>query len=179
MLLSISTFFSSLVMTGGVMFWIVMIAAFICMTWSLALDEPRWTTFTIALFIAILYFCGSKTLVENTATWIYNNPGRTTFNVVIYTVIGVLWSFYKWYLYMVAYKKSRSGYTFVTPPKAAENKGTIISWMSYWPVSVFWYVINDPVKKFFNFVYERTGKVYDRITDRVFKDMNNKTENKS
>jgi hypothetical protein len=37
----------------------------------------------------------------------------------------------------------------------------------YWPISLVWMVINDPVKKVFTTIYQYTGKVYDTISAKV------------
>ncbi len=54
------------------------------------------------------------------------------------------------------------------PPKAYDNKGKIVFWMSYWPFSATWTLINDPVTRFYNFLYRRLGAAFDHISHSMF-----------
>lgn len=54
-------------------------------------------------------------------------------------------------------------------PRAAKNKSRIIFWMTYWPASLLWTFINDPVRRFWEFVLRRFEKVFDRISNHMFR----------
>lgn len=56
------------------------------------------------------------------------------------------------------------------PPNWMENKASILMWMSHWPFSFVWTVLNDPIRRIFMFIYSRLGSLMQRITDRQFKD---------
>lgn len=56
-------------------------------------------------------------------------------------------------------------------PEPGEYKSQITLWMTYWPWSMTWTVVNDPVKRAFKYTYERVQEVYTRITNRVFRDL--------
>lgn len=49
-------------------------------------------------------------------------------------------------------------------PKAKYKKGLIVSWISYWPVSFIATILNDPFRRFFEWVYENVYTVYEKIT---------------
>lgn len=53
-------------------------------------------------------------------------------------------------------------------PKASDQKLRIISWMMYWPVSVFNYLVFDMIRELFDAIYKRVSKVYNKITDSVY-----------
>ena len=57
------------------------------------------------------------------------------------------------------------------PPKATENKSRILMWMSYWPFSAVWTLINDPVKRAFEYLYARLSGLMQKISDHIFKDL--------
>lgn len=61
----------------------------------------------------------------------------------------------------------------IKKPVAADNKSLITGWMTYWPWSALWTLINDPVRKFFNWVYESISDLLQNISDKVFKDIDN------
>lgn len=54
------------------------------------------------------------------------------------------------------------------PPRADHNKGRIIFWMSYWPASALWTIINDPITRFYRFLYNRIGKLLEGISNSMF-----------
>lgn len=54
-------------------------------------------------------------------------------------------------------------------PHIKDNKGRILTWMVYWPWSMFWTILNDPVKRMFKFIYRQLRAVYQRITDSAFR----------
>ena len=53
-------------------------------------------------------------------------------------------------------------------PQASENKGRIVSWMSLWPCSVIGTLLNDPVRRLFNYLFNSFKALYQRMSDRVF-----------
>jgi hypothetical protein len=56
-------------------------------------------------------------------------------------------------------------------PSASAHKGKILAWMAWWPMSLTWLIINDPVKEIFQYVYEKLGTTMQRISAYVFKDI--------
>lgn len=49
-------------------------------------------------------------------------------------------------------------------PEASEKKGMIISWISYFPLNILSTVLNNPLRRFFEWVYESVSGIYDKIT---------------
>jgi hypothetical protein len=49
-------------------------------------------------------------------------------------------------------------------PIASEKKSVITSWISYWPVSLMATLLNNPFRKFFEWVYDNLSGYYDKIT---------------
>jgi len=54
------------------------------------------------------------------------------------------------------------------PPLASQNKSRIITWMMCWPWSALWTLIDEPFKRFFNFVFENLKGVYQSISESAF-----------
>ncbi|KKM93267.1 hypothetical protein LCGC14_1210040 [marine sediment metagenome] len=53
-------------------------------------------------------------------------------------------------------------------PDARAHKSRILTWMTYWPWSMVWTLINDPIKKLFRMIYRRLQRVYDKISESVW-----------
>lgn len=54
-------------------------------------------------------------------------------------------------------------------PRIRNNKGLVISWMSYWPFSLFWTVFHDAIRKAWNVLYLRIANSLQVISDRQYK----------
>lgn len=55
------------------------------------------------------------------------------------------------------------------PPKAMDNKASILMWMSHWPFSFIWTLINDPIRRIFMFIYARIANLMQKISNATFK----------
>lgn len=51
-------------------------------------------------------------------------------------------------------------------PKGVNHKALIVSWISYWPLSVIGTLLNNPFRRFFEFIYESVSGFYDEIVKR-------------
>jgi len=51
-------------------------------------------------------------------------------------------------------------------PVASDKKSVITSWISYWPISFVATLLNDPFRKFFQWIYDCLSGFYDKITNR-------------
>lgn len=54
------------------------------------------------------------------------------------------------------------------PPLPSENKSRIILWMSYWPFSAAWTLVNDPLKRLWRFLYTQISATLERMSRSVF-----------
>jgi len=104
-----------------------------------------------------------------------------------YVVAGVLWSFVKWFSFLMRFRDVLKevrvpgseyynaivyrGFSLSRKPAAAEAKGKITAWMIFWPFSLVGTVLNDPVKRIFTFLFGRFKHLYQEMSDRVFKDV--------
>lgn len=159
---------------GTLGFWLLSVIAFIIII--LALENKRWggtgATLTMIGFFAALWFFGGQTLRE-ASDFITQHPIKCTLNILGYIVVGIVWSFVKWYYFLLNYKEKvdrtyQNWRNYI--PKVVDNKGKIIAWMTYWPMSALWTIINDPVRRMYDKIYRKLGKVYQKISDNVFKD---------
>lgn len=48
-------------------------------------------------------------------------------------------------------------------PKGLKNKGSIIAWISYWPLSLIATLLNNPFRRLFEYTYSLVSGLYDKI----------------
>jgi hypothetical protein len=51
-------------------------------------------------------------------------------------------------------------------PIGLKNKGLITSWIMYWPLSLLGTLLNNPFRRFFNYIYDSVSGLYDKITQK-------------
>jgi hypothetical protein len=126
-----------------------------------------------------------------------------------YVLVGVIWSFVKWFSYLMSYRDtfrthkeaflkeqnlnpvgqvpdellkqfkaylqenvrwgdSHRQVMELERPRASKNKSRIVAWMSLWPCSVVGTVLNDPVRRVFNFLFNWFKSLYQQMADRIF-----------
>lgn len=62
-----------------------------------------------------------------------------------------------------------SKFPYGVPPKARDNLATIMMWMTHWPFSFVWTILNDPIRRIFMFIYARLAGLMQKISDAIFK----------
>lgn len=53
-------------------------------------------------------------------------------------------------------------------PRVRDNKNRILGWMTFWVISVIWFLINDFVKGIFKEIYQYVAGFLQRIADNMF-----------
>ena len=53
-------------------------------------------------------------------------------------------------------------------PLVRNYKAKVVRWMSFWPISLIWSLINDFVKRICNAIYLRIAKFLQRVSDNIF-----------
>ncbi len=66
-----------------------------------------------------------------------------------------------------------AGFRGSIPPRARDNKARIIAWMTYFPASMAWTLVNDPIRHAIEFLYNRVGKLLQSMSDRTFRGVEN------
>jgi hypothetical protein len=54
------------------------------------------------------------------------------------------------------------------PLKVKNHKSLFYMWWVGWPISLFWTFCDDPLRRFWNFIYNLIGGSLQRISDKVF-----------
>lgn len=192
-------FLATMFVFGSFWFWILVVAGALLVVYFIDGVDDRngesdpfyvsGATITLLVVLLILQFLSDV----RPFTYVYHHPLSALLFVLGYLIAGVLWSFVKWYSYLRnwsdKYKREKAEY-FARPkndspdgrdywnrlhrgtlPTAKENKSRIIAWMSYWPWSLIWTFINDPIKRAFRALYRELQQTYQRIADKVLADV--------
>lgn len=164
---------------GTLWFW-VFVAIVSCglMAVQEKADSPGgWTTFLVILTFVGLYYLGAGVSMKELGLHIIHHPMETLVYFLLYTLVGVVWSFYKWGRIVntqaTKYKEKLKSYGKANlpdyRPDLGDYKGEIFNWIFYWPFSFSWFVIHEPIERLFDIIMKNTKKVYEGITNKAFK----------
>lgn len=147
-------------LVSGYVFWIIVAGIVLLdialLSWADP-DDTGWAVFFTAagLVGAVLFTDAFKGIYVQTLIA----------GAVLYLIFGVIWSFYKWFDFVIEAKRTRSKDE--KPPLAARNKQRITTWMALWPFSLMWWILTWP-RRAFIWLYERISTVFDRISERIW-----------
>lgn len=142
----------------------VLVAYAIILTILVELENGSGATAATLILLSIIgWIC--KGSFSELGQYVSNNALEVVLYVLGYIVSGVLWSFYKWYLYLLRYKAMHKGWTTISIPKV--DKSTAIMYMSYWVPSFVWYVIHKPITKIYTAIYKLVSKSYENLAKRI------------
>lgn len=168
-------------------FWLLTLGSAVIMSELLDKEAPGWATILAIVTVAILAVFGGINPIQG----ILHNPWETVLALAGYFALGAAWSLIKWYFFLLGVRRrmedirrehpgwDRKDVAQLLrspdvrgefPPQVSDNKSRVIGWMVLWPASMVWTVINDPVRRACEEIYNRLGGVYQAISNRVFRD---------
>lgn len=168
---------------GTIWFWVLIcvISIVLMVVQENAKSPGSWCTFWVLVTFAALYWCGAGGTLRGVGMHIYHDPFGTIAYFLIYTLIGTMWSFWKWKelvdrqagKYAKALVKATKDTYFRSDikdykPLVKDYAGELFNWIFYWPFSMTWFVIHEPIERLFRFIMEKTKKIYEGIADRKF-----------
>ncbi len=166
---------------GTLWFWLLLIASFAILTYQVNIGSGFKSFLVFALTLFLFIFMGNLEFFDSFIYYIKNNSGKALLIFLGYFLAGAIWSIVKWYYFLLNSKEEQKKRKIDYPslakdfkfkiPKPSEHKSDIILWMSYWPFSAFWTLIDNPFKKIFNGIFKRLEGVYNKIAAYVFKDL--------
>lgn len=169
-------------LVGSVWFWIFftiwLIATAILVEWNDDdVNSGTAATAIFTIFLVLLYFMGNKSLFREVFDYMRTNPGIVISGALIYLGAGTVWSIGKWYFFLKKKKEFWGKQSFKSQFKdgkydVSKNSGMLIRWMSYWPLSLAWTTIDQPVKRMFALILERLNGVYAKIAKNIAEDEN-------
>ena len=168
---------------GTIGFWVLLILVSILLLVFIEYEEGGAATLTLLCFLWIQQLFGVN-IVHYTCT----HTLRIVVGILGYLLAGVVWGVVKWwffvkdrrYKYDEEYSKFLEnkgvGWTWdeyvkahgLGKPTASEHKERILEWMSFWPWSLLWTLINDPIRKAFRAIYRHIQNRLQAIADSAY-----------
>lgn len=182
---------------GSIMFWILAGGGPLFLLFLLESEYFGGLWFFTAVFGGLAAFClrGADVL-----GWIAANPFQTAAWVAGYFAFGVAYGFAKWFSFVrttldkyIEYRKwkienKRTDYDLTDaeiirgfmvdhfhyknlPPEPSQHVDRILNWIGYWPISLLWTLINDPIRRIASWLYKTLfAGFYAKISAYVFRD---------
>lgn len=126
-----------------------------------ALAESGWSVFLVATWFATLFYLGKIDVHHISYV-------DTLLLMMAYIAIGVIWSGYKWFLYVKEQKtehdEKKRPYMFEVP-KSSSKVEEISVWILFWWLSMLSYVFSDMVTD----LVKRLGGFYNKIAEYALK----------
>ena len=159
----------------NIWFWSLFIIEILSLTFLVETENPIASWVSIILFIFLLWWLGNIPVWQ----WIKNNP-LTLFKYFGYYIgLGIIWSFCKYYFLLKATQRSiekykdcwykmkddekvhynsfneyfiRNDYKYGSNVSFKKTNTKFIFWAMFWPTSCLWTLLNDPLRKIFNYL---------------------------
>lgn len=160
--------------------WALMLFIIMCLFDAALLEIEREGTGTAIMVIGTGAFIWIFSGV-NPFLYVWNNPDTTIILIVVYSLLGGIWSVPKWFLYSIKQRNKELLNAKVARrkpqrPKSSyvrNNKARITWWISHWPFSIIGTFIGDFLVQIWDKVYEMFDGLYTRISDYVYKEFEN------
>jgi len=171
---------------GGLAFWFFLAAPAILILCLMENDKHGGAFVTLVAAVFLFAFCLEGFSLFK---WVEENPGLAAQRVAGYLGLGMAWSTAKWWFFTRKIRRqwdrhrqehphesdierlidsfSRGSLRYKAYPlKISDHAARAVDWMIYWPVSCFWTLLNDPIRRFAKWVF-RTFMVglFQKIAD--------------
>jgi len=174
---SIAITVAAILVVGSLGFWLLLAIASIGILVSLEYDHEGEAFMSLLVMLAALQLFSGVDIIG----FFRSDLRVLALLAMLYFVVGTLWSFFKWFLFVKDQRKAydedlaewdKTGDKRSKPkpnvPQAKENKSRITAWMSFWPWSCFWFLINDPIRRAFRAIFDYLQTRYQMIADKAF-----------
>lgn len=185
--------FTTLFAVGSLAFWILFVLADVIVV--ALIDHQKWGWSAITLFFTALTlaFLGDFNLI----VFVRANPGHALYLLGLYFIIGAVWSVLKWYFFLLReredYDKRRADFlkyrglsanSKITPelkadfikklgattrPSVHNHKSQVMGWLVYWPWSALWTLINDPIRRIWEWMFRGLRSIYETVAAHVYR----------
>ena len=153
------------------LFLIVLLVFPVLAVLSYVTEELSSGLTTLAIIILLIFAWWF--LSFNVISFTINNFTTVAYSTLAYLVIGILYSFLKYYLFLL--KQKDNGASKNLASKIAYER--IATWIVYWPLSLIWTLLSDLLTRLVNKFIAMFKGIYDSILNHVFKDENEKKTN--
>jgi hypothetical protein len=158
--------------------WLVFGAFVVCCIFASEIEFPEVPLIFILLVIAGLWFFNGYNPLPD----LWNNRWWAIADVIGYVALGIGWSIFRFGRYSKAKRKEyeerkaswgKNSYQIKIEdyqPKALQCKRKFYTWIVLWWASAIWYVIQDALREFIDFVVEQIAWIADKVGAVHWKD---------
>lgn len=175
---------------GSIGIWFVGIILVILVTLFVEKGRTFAATFTFIGLIAFLTFAGRIPVLA----YITDHPVEIIFYGLGYIAIGFIWGVIRWAFYVsscnhkfeqqLTLRKADDRYfdaQYIARvsdlnPKVSDHEADLLRWMTYWPFSALWTLVNDPFSKGVKWLFDETQGAFVYISDTLSKSRREKLE---
>jgi hypothetical protein len=142
------------------------IAGLILITLFTEKGELGWSVFVFLAFLAVIFFIDKSWSFDEFKTYLADNTGYIISGAIVYVLIGILWAIMKWKWFCRDKYASYANRSYEPSTIfASEHKARITGWMVWWPFSMGWFLLHDPITRFYNYLYTRLSRMFDSISN--------------
>lgn len=132
---------------------------FICIIALVENEHGSWATGVILTVAACLYWTGGKNSFREFLCFMGDHIVGFVAIVAAYIVAGIGYSFWKWLIFVKESKEAKRAM-----PKASFHKARLIRWIAYWIFSIWWTLLNEPLKALVDYL----GASYDKLAQKIY-----------
>lgn len=172
---------------GWLMLWAGIPLLWVLLTIASEKRAPFWGATGALLLVMILEF----TTDIKAFTYAFDHPVNALMIIVAYVIFGNGYAVAKWrsFIRLVneqiqdaalenngAVDLARNPVTVAghrinkVPLQVRAYKADFMTWALFWPMSFVWTVINDPIRRLYNAIYNALASRLQRMSDDMFKD---------
>lgn len=147
-------------------------------------DRINLTPVIFPIVLLIFFYCSNmKEFNTYVVTDLVNDIGKFIIYGIIYLFVGLVWSFFKWGIYV---KKKHKYYIHQIEESKKQNRNMLFDWKHYrpevskhkyilsmwiiwWIFSLIRYFLGDFIVNIATWLANQFGGIYNKITDRIFK----------
>lgn len=129
--------------------------------------EPGISTIAVILTTFILFIFTDLGIDS-----IFDNLSVIMTIFLCYSIVGIFWSFAKWYFYLLDWVKKDKILPYSNKkikPIVRDNRSKIIAWILYWPLSFISTFIKELIYTRLSKFYSKIDNVYQKISNYVFR----------
>lgn len=183
-----------LFLLDGLYFWMVLAAFGIMTIGTIEYELGGWSTAMLAIVLLFLQFYSSyKPLF-----FAIHFPVYAVTALALYFALGAGWIVLKWtsHVYSVRDRAkevverrkalcvgcsisdvAREIGVSRLPLQVSDHKKLLYIWWLWWPLSLFWTICDDPLRRLGHFVYNQLGQLLQTISDNAFKNVDESKNN--
>lgn len=153
---------------GTFWFWILIVFDIILM--FILVSSEKKVAATVSLILSILFF----NFISQVPIFRYimEHPKDIILYIVIYFIIGLIWSIIRYYFKLLELKKEYLAYKARFPeankPIFENTVSNCAFWMVYWPINLIWFIASDFCIQVCTAIQNSLGNCYRKLFNKVF-----------